>query len=385
MIRGISIILSLFFSVICQKDQDERIASCSFSMLTGKFEIPFYLLNGTNHFLQPVNMNLSVTLFNRPTQKLENLQLHQPSYEKYTVIQEDRGSLLEYERFKYLESLRLFGFNQVLENFPFLYGEDVLFKNYGFSFMFKGDREFSLVHFLKERNMISHLSFSFEPGQQYDGLIVFGRQYKNVKRMGSCKVDTAYSTWGCTIKSVSYNEERSNIISYNDYASFQSEYKYIIMPCSALNYIQEELIYPVANKLCRIVREGSEEHIHCNGIAGLGQLPYINFNFETMTLSVKLRYIFSCTSLGDCKSLFHCYSNRKKEWVFGSYFLRYFKSIFDYEEENISFISTSPGSETKSLYGENKIAFTSQLMIYNAILCSLAAAILLVRKMKPSL
>ena len=214
-------------------------------------------------------------------------------------------------------------------------------KKFTFSLLLE-DTSYSIVYQMYKIGKIKNLSFGFFPSAKpnVNGEMLFGglpASLTNGKHIFSCEVGKNATGWSCPLnKIIIGNWDR--IYEVNDDAYFQISEGDIFVPRSFMfflkdhcysDYLRREkcIFYPMNNKIeCK-----------CNVIQNLPSFTFIineyEFNFKAEDLFKK--YYDTC-------ELLFTPNTKSNQWIFGTSFLKYFISNFEYEKKRISLYSEKP-------------------------------------------
>ena len=203
----------------------------------------------------------------------------------------------------------------------------------------------SIVHLLKNRGLISDLSFGFigkdieknyEHGQVYYGGIP--HEITSNQNKGKCNKNTRTIYWGCDITSISFTRNETEITyEHEDIKAqmvFRSVSNEMIAPRSFIMFVYEDVLVDYNNeKMCTydtdLICDCEVVSVVSNVVIELGENVKFIFKGEEVFEEVKDK----------CKFVFR--ESDEKVWVFGTWFIKKFAMNFGLENKVIEF------------YGEN--------------------------------
>lgn len=196
------------------------------------------------------------------------------------------------------------------------------------------DTSFSIVHLFHQKKLINKLSYSFEPKGYFGGNIHFGSIpndiLPNYHSYGHCRVDKQYNSWGCKVKKIIIGNEQIEIKAYG---IFNGGYPDVAFPAG----IFKEFVRIIRNYVfCTEYVDIFSSYISCKR----ENIEYLNitFIFDGLKANLKLGDFFNCSHLR-CTSRIISDKLYKTQFVFGALFLYQYLSIYDYENQMISFYS----------------------------------------------
>ena len=222
----------------------------------------------------------------------------------------------------------------------------------------------SIVHQLYENNIINKKQYSLRPLTYFQGLLYFGELSSDTmlnRLIGSCKIKTSKTTWGCTLKKVLlFNRFRDNekIIYYGEkYVSFQYNKKKSTVSCDFMDFLREKYFYHLIHLgTCSLEQIKTKMFFACNKNTVLSSFPLLELVFNGVTVHIELSNLFICHVNGNCTSYFKCYTDKEQyEWALGSNFLENYITTFDYDNEVVQFAHTltpnivEPNNEIETL------------------------------------
>ena len=212
------------------------------------------------------------------------------------------------------------------------------------------DTKYSLVHQLKQHNLISSLSFSLIPPNQNEnnGTIYFGPiplELTYNKKLSSCSIVGRYANWACDLSYIFFGEISyvyDNVYFNNkDYAYFQSAEKRILAPGKFMKYLNSTVFKEhIQNKKCFYEMYGMNFQFQCNCDIGYS-LPDFNFVFDSISYTFTAKDLFEINHGDVCNFLIVSNHIRDNNWIFGTSFLKHYITKFDYEDKSVNFYYSS--------------------------------------------
>ena len=273
------------------------------------------------------------------------------------------------------------------------------------------DERYSIIHQLKEKNIISHLNYGFIPyllintyenieeenanmnetilnNKNKDGIVFFGGVPKNYifnKYRYNCKLTEKYNFWSCELSHIfigeinRYNNSNNTYFENSNYAYFNAEQNSILAPDDfmsflKINYFQEELL----NENCKYYLYGASFIFECK-CELRDKFPNISFIFDNYKYTFTSSELFIEYGGGFCHFLIQSNSYRKNNFALGTPFMSKFISNFDYETKYISFYSENKLEEldVEELFHPSHI---KRYLIIFGIILFIIGFFLLIRK-----
>lgn len=212
------------------------------------------------------------------------------------------------------------------------------------------DNKYSLIHQMKDNNLISNSSFGIIPPKPEEevGTIFFGGippEFINGKIHTSCSVVGNYANWACDLSYVFFGEISyvyDNIYYNNrDYAYFQLAEKRILAPDKFMEHLKNKIFKQyLDDQSCSYSLYGMNRRFECTCSVG-SSLPDFNFIFDSHSYKLSGRELMEVDHGDYC--VFMIYSNhiRNNNWIFGTIFLSKYYSVFNYEDKQVSFYSNN--------------------------------------------
>lgn len=285
------------------------------------------------------------------------------------------------------DELKFIGPSIELDNFMFYRNEDTSIKGFTSLSFALTPKHFShsLVSMLRIRGIINNNRFGFVGKNLFDSkdrsYIYFGdipEEIKKTVKNGTCKVDINETKWGCKLNSFFIHHD-TEVTQYevNHFAVFTSIDNIIEVPNNVMKYIEDKLFkeYFDSND-CILYEFPNFDHIECN-MESISKFKGITFLFEGTGINLSLEDLFIVMNR---RGAFNIRNNKKNnQWRFGTFFLRKFILLFDYDEREITFYSNkllsnedmnfSSSSITKKIVNINTLTLFlfSIVLIYNRI------------------
>ena len=303
----------------------------------------------------------------------------------------------------------------VLDDFWFIMvghirGYDNRVGGLGLAYKF-ADERYSLIHQLKEKNIINHLNYGFIPSllinsyehdendktnindtlsnnKNKDGIVFFGgvpKVYIANKYRYNCKLTEKYNFWSCELSHIfigeinKYNNSKNLYFENNNYAYFNAADRRILAPKDfmsflKINYFQEELL----NQDCKYYLYGHNYIFECK-CELKDKFPNISLIFDNYKYTFTSSELFIEYGGGLCHFLIQDNSLRSDNFLLGAPFMSKFISNFDYETKYISFYTENKLEELdiKELFNPSHI---KRYIIIFGIFLFIIGFFLLVRK-----
>lgn len=346
-----------------------KICISNFTNMLKTIKIP-YELSSQNQLTMPLNFGKNPTTFlgikfdkdyshffrlsylNKPT-IIKNITVYHTSYSTNISEVVDIISLGEYKI-----NLKFY-----------LFHYDVFPKSLGFAFSFNNN-DFSIVHSLKQSNLIDHLSFSFVPKGEKGGDIYFGRIPSDIikgKQKANCGV-TKGIIWNCELKEVWVDDYKY----INKYFMKIRGASSTLVPDDFFLYLQRTF-FNVGNSLHF---SGDSNTIFC-GMEYINQVNgTISFIIGDYKFEIKLYDLFICDNERQNICRFQMVRNEKvpNQWELGLSIWNKYITTFDYENEEIQFFSESifqkmflKDSKTITIHKKISVLICILLLIYLTI------------------
>lgn len=334
-----SLLFIILYLINNIKGRNDKIIECVYHEFAEEYNLELFLDSTDVYaFYEPINQQFQYT-WTSSTLSTKKL------YDKIVGSQMKTIKSIELNATEYRIVIQLNTDPNSLVNFNFFHVntlETINEETGGFGFAFKfEDYKYSLVHQLKEQNMITHLSYGLLPKKTNKGSFYFGGIPDDLERnyfVYKCKVTPNYITWGCSLTIITFNDlnSTSNINSFPDYFNrhysyFQTGIRRTKAPGDFIEFITSTILKSlIESKKCIY-----ETEIVC-AVGCIQSIPKFNFVFER-----KLALTFDWNTLFDCAGIYCSFTIDKNdegdEWVLGTNFIRKYGMLFDYEDESIRF------------------------------------------------
>lgn len=230
------------------------------------------------------------------------------------------------------------------------------------------DERFSIVHSLKQKRIISHLSFAFnrvfsstssKPQMYFGGI---PQTVKNkYKYKASFKVNESHKEWGINLLNVRIGNESFNFDYNNTFYSYLNTKDSIIKaPLSFMKFLNESIFNELYKQRKCSYRYGRTHSIDCF-MREIDTFPTITFHFDGYLFSFNIYSLFNVVERGEF-GLFLIQSNEYNDyqWVFGNMLFENYLTEFDYETHLITFYSSFPFKR------DNNVVYT--ILLVNIII-----------------
>ena len=306
-------------------------------------------------------------------------------FKSYGFEDDFLSNSLEPRTFYMLEKYdtHLYKSNVTIENavFPDFYFFILVHDNYEMYYEDRGialgykfeDVKYSLVYLLYSRDQISNLMFAFtkkeENVQLYLGGVPNNEHLEN-KYHGFCQVNGNYTTWGCELRTLTFDGVTYHI---NKYAAVNSAFNRMVRSNELFEWMGKILKNEIDQNKCDISTFESESKFYvCNN-----EIPQFKNNLSVdiqigdMIISVPFVELFEEKDSTSKDS--RIYSNAFKNYgydhiILGNKFLKLFNySIFDYENKQIKFYSNE--QPIKMINESSQSSLIKGIFVIVIILC----------------
>lgn len=223
------------------------------------------------------------------------------------------------------------------------------------------DESYSILHSMKRNGKIKKLQFAFLPSNEIglDGTMFFGGIPSSIikKYQTTCKVSPFASGWSCSFNGIKIkNSNKEYMVSKED-VYFESEITRLEVPDSFMDYLKENYFKEyILSEQCKYTGIKKFE-CRCSVINQLQNLIFIinNIRFEIPINRMFENYGSSCTLGIEVNP-----DNSK--WIFGNTFLNNYLTLFDIDNESITFYSDIQ-------FISNNIILSSSFLKYGYTIC----------------
>lgn len=224
------------------------------------------------------------------------------------------------------------------------------------------DPSFSVVHQLYNEGKISHLSYGLGQYADYKGYLYLGgipKEETSSLYHSKCDVNSDDVNWSCKLEYVYFGNDKSNSKIYinQKYSKFSSSEWNILVPTNFIYYMKETVFKEMIEQhRCTFIKSSLYHFFHCDCNL-IDKFPDINFVFDGRVYSLKMVDLFRVYDPSEmgveyCEFLVSKNNEDEEAWSFGISFLEHFKTLFDYENNKISFYSTKPIEHFESSNGK---------------------------------
>ena len=275
-------------------------------------------------------------IFEKPQMNESDLNFYEPYYNLKCNI--ERGPLCINNI-----TFNIFYYNNLnTQHYPLSY------QNLPLSYKFYNN-SFSLIYSMLNDSMISHALFAIEPIDQRKGYFHMGgvpKESIDNKYKATLTVDQNYDTWGTNLDYIKIN---SHIFRYNRYIKFQANISELYVSIDFLNFLNTSLLKPYfSNKTCRYEDRYYKKYYECQcGV--FNSFPSISFMINGTLFEFQMKNMKDRPERKDNENCTLLLVNTESEmnnsqFIFGTFFLQNFISVFDYESSSITFYSKFPFS-----------------------------------------
>lgn len=236
------------------------------------------------------------------------------------------------------------------------------------------DSNISFIHQLKNNGLIQHLCFGFNMSYYRNALrgkmLIGGINEDEGKYLTkkACKSDKSKKHWGCYLSSIIIGDNKIyNIQSDRNYAIFVNKSPFIKVPQDFYDLILNNYINPY-------LKDGNFTNIKDNIYSlniNLTTFNNLTFIFDNIKLVLKEDQLFQkilTNWLFLIKPDIEEYN--EYDWVFGNSFTQNFITLFDYENEEVSFYEKKEYNNNSYLFKKIKslFLFADIILVLNILL-----------------
>lgn len=209
------------------------------------------------------------------------------------------------------------------------------------------ETKFGFLHQLKEKGVIEHLVFGFEPQGREKGNFYLGGIPNEIiqhKNKAYCKIIKTNSFWSCSLDSIFFKQGREKIAYENPNAivQFQPAFNGILVPKSFFKFLEIKVFFYFLNSGYCHIGEIERRRIFVCLREHIERLPDINFIIDGTVFPIKISELYDLYQrrLRDSPmdSILFIENNYDEDkFQFGGVFLTKYISKFDYNSDNINF------------------------------------------------
>lgn len=240
-----------------------------------------------------------------------------------------------------------------------------IYETFSFSLSSESD-EFSFIHQLFTKGIITKKQISFDPISISIGRIIYGElphQYVYDKYVYICKSNKDY--WGCPLEKVTI-ENDIYIYDNKENTFFDTLDKYWYVPKKFFNFIGKKVFDKYVKRGGCWIKEDKARSIQfyqCQ-CSELRDFPNIHFFFVGHAFTMTTYLLFDYDGQF-CESLIH-YHIEDNKWVFGTRFVHTYLTNFDYDKKIITFYTNRELRKPKE--EKNPQVITKIFIIVNNII-----------------
>lgn len=328
-----------------------------------------FLQLGPNKVTQQFELDLSIDFLWLCMLRLDEADIERTNntFPIKIINEETKGELLE-------TSIKFQNTNITLSSFPFYFVMNrgiPGFDSFPLAFSFK-NKSLSIIHTLYENNIIDSLSFGFSYQENEQYLYIgalpedLTNEYKDKKII---KVDKEYKTWGTVINNITMGKYTFN---KKYYGYFQANTFPISAPKEFITFLCETVFKEYLEQgQCTIVQESFTKYISCQCNI-LNEMNDMQIFFDDTLIPISIKYLIKSNNSNRCTLQIKENEIDKdiEKFIFGISFLTQYPSLFDYEDESITFFSNKPCSFSNETFSKPKKIITVLiiLIVLNIIL-----------------
>ena len=329
-----------------------------------------FLQLGPNKVTQQFELDLSIDFLWLCMLRLEEADIERTNntFPIKIINEETKGELLE-------TSIKFQNTNITLSSFPFYFVMNrgiPGFDSFPLAFSFK-NKSLSIIHTLYENNIIDSLSFGFSYQENEQYLYIgalpedLSNEYKDKKTI---KVDKEYKTWGTVINNITMGKYTFNT---KYYGYFQANTFPISAPKEFITFLYEIVFKEYLEQgQCTIVQESFTKYISCQCNI-LNEMNDTQIFFDDTLIPISIKYLIKSNNSNRCTLQIKENEIDKdiEKFIFGISFLSQYPSLFDYEDESITFFSNKPFNQL------NEISFSIHKKILTVLIILIVLNIIL--------
>ena len=329
-----------------------------------------FLQLGPNKVTQQFELDLSIDFLWLCMLRLDEADIErtQNTFPIKIINEETKGELLE-------ASITFQNTNITLSSFPFYFVMNrgiPGFDSFPLAFSFK-NKSLSIIHTLCENNIIDSLSFGFSY-QENDQYLYIGSLPEDLtneyKYKRTIKVNKEYKTWGTVINNIIMGKYTFNT---KYYGYFQANTFPISAPKELITFLYETVFKEYLEQgQCTIVHDSFSNYISCQCNI-LNEMNDIQISFNDTVIPISITYLIKSDNSNRCTLQIkeNEIDRDIEKFIFGISFLTQYPSLFDYEDESITFFSNNPFSPS------NDISFSPPKKILSVLIILIIINILL--------
>ena len=289
----------------------------------------------------------------------------------------ERNITLTRKREAYVYKTDIEVFKKYLSNYKFLISkDDLFFEDEGIALGYKfEDDSYSIVHQLFNNKVIDHKNFAFQVnGRKEHGKLHLGGIANNTHLSfpykGYCNVDDKYSSWGCTLTSITYNHTKYPIHSY---AIFHSGYNSFIASNYLFQFMLDVMVKDAISKgICEeklSVIFG--KWVKCNDRFDINRYHTIDFLFGDMIVQFDIKELFiKDLSNNWYSSIVSNKNENSDDIILGFNFIKYFNySLFDYDNKKVYLYSDNSRVDMLTGGRNIKIGLVKDIILVSVSIC----------------
>ena len=221
------------------------------------------------------------------------------------------------------------------------------------------DERYSILHLMKRNGKIKMLQFAFLPSKEIgrDGTMFFGGIPPSIKKKynTTCKVSQFASGWSCSFNGIKIKNTNKKLLLSKEDVYFESENTRFEVPEVFMEFLKDNYLNEyIRTEQCKYTGFKKFE-CTCTIIPQLQDLIFIinNVRFEIPINKMFENYGSSCTLGIEI-------NQDNSKWIFGNTFLNNYLTLFDIENESITFYSDTQFTSDSA---------TSSPSIFGYIIC----------------
>ena len=250
---------------------------------------------------------------------------------------------IEYHVQKFKDYI-LIGESTELDSFLFFFLNSNESKIDTIGFSYKYDNiNFSLIHKLKQNNIIEQNAFSLGPAydSEDEGAMYLGgmpENYKKRRKKATCNVSNKYKSWGCNFQYIFIDNDINKGYYIDKYLTFDSLNKFITIPRDFFDFIVGNVFDKLlSNDICEIIEEKGMRKIKCK-CKEIETIPDITFVVDDFLYVFQRLDLFENLAYATCYSYFQTnLTSNDDSIIMGCGFFKKYFTLFDYDNHVIEF------------------------------------------------